>query len=196
MIEIRDLTVRKNERVICWVPELHVTPGEHVAILGANGCGKTTLLRALAGIETEIAGRCRLSVPRADRVFVHQVPYLFRGTVAFNVMYGLRIRSLTRAACERQAAEWLERFGIQSRMRENVAVLSGGERRRVALARAMAVRPKLLLLDEPFSDMDSTGVAAVISAIEELQETTVLIASPSKLPEHLVVRELKLAAKD
>lgn len=192
MIELRDLRVSRAGRVICSVSELHVSSGERVAILGSNGAGKTTLMRVLSGLESKFDGDCYVDVPYKDRVYVHQVPYMFRGTVLSNVSYGLRHRALGRSQSELLAMRWLERLGMHDMARESITHLSGGEKRRVALARGMILQPRLLLLDEPFADMDKAGTASVVSAIAELKETTVLMASPSILPPGVTTREYRL----
>jgi len=196
MITVKDLCVSKNGRAICSVPELSVSAAERVAILGTNGSGKSTLLRVLAGLEKNYQGHCQLDATRKDRVYVHQAPYLFRGSMLSNVVYGLRQRGINRTRGNTLAKEWLERFGLREVSRKSVSGLSGGEIRRVALARAMVLRPRLLLLDEPLGDMDEAGATALQIALNELPETTVLIASPTPLPENLVstIYELKAAA--
>ena len=192
MIDIRGLRVDRDGRTICSVPELKIAPGERVAILGNNGSGKTTLLRVLCGLERNYAGHLSVNASLKDRVYVHQAPYLFRGTVLFNVSYGLRQRGTNRADCERLALQWLERLGIANLSRSRVPRLSGGERRRVALARAMILRPRLLLLDEPLADVDREGSAAVLTALDELQESTILVASPTALFSGVTSREYRI----
>lgn len=192
MIEIHELCVRRNGRAICSVPELRVAAGERLAILGPNGSGKTTLLRVLAGLETGYEGDCRVSVPWRDCVYVHQSPYLFRGTVLSNVSYGLRHRKVSRTQRNQAALHWLDQFGLRSRAHERATHLSGGERRRVALARGMTLRPRLLLLDEPLAEMDTAGQAWLAAAITELKDTTILITSPTELPTGLTAQEYRL----
>jgi energy-coupling factor transporter ATP-binding protein EcfA2 len=188
MIEIADLRVTKSGRTICSVPRLSIAPGERVTILGANGSGKSTLLRVLSGLESDREGQCSVDVSNQEAGFVHQTPFLFRGSVLFNVTYGLRARRVNRADCKRIAHQWLDRLGLSRLVNSGVAHLSGGERRRVALARAMVLRPRLLLLDEPLAELDGDGVRAVCEAIEELSDSTVLIASPRALPEGVAPR--------
>ena len=192
MIDINGLRVTKNGRTICSVSELAIAPGERVAILGPNGSGKTTLLRVLSGLEADYDGRCSVNASWKDCVYVHQSPYLFQGTVLFNVTYGLRQRGTNRAESEQLALHWLQRLEAGKLARDRVARLSGGERRRVALARAMILRPRLLLLDEPLADMDEDGAAAVSAALDELQQSTILVASPTVLPNGLTSRDYQL----
>ena len=148
----------------------------------------------LAGLETGYQRRCAVNAPMQDRVYVHQSPYVFRGTVLFNVTYGLRVRRVNHTECERLALDWLKRLALHHLAKHRVTHLSGGERRRVALARAMILRPRVLLLDEPLGDMDEDGAAAVKAAFDDLQGSTILVASPTMLPDGLTSREYQLEA--
>lgn len=181
ILEIRNLCVEKSGKQICSVADLSVPRGSRVAIVGGNGTGKTTLLRVIGGLETGFTGSCKVQPPICERVFVHQSPYVFRGTVLSNVSYGLRARGPGARGLSQKSnhiEEWLDRFNLRELMHCRASNLSGGERRRVALARAMILQPKLLLLDEPTSDLDAAGKDAVRLAIDCLSDTTVIIASP------------------
>jgi ABC-type nitrate/sulfonate/bicarbonate transport system ATPase subunit len=193
VISIRDLCVRRERRVICHVEELSVWRGERVGIVGPNGCGKSTLLRTLAGFERSATGYCTTDAATRDCVFVHQSPRLFRGSVYSNVTFGLPSRGVPRSERNTLALDWLRRVGLDGFESRNGATLSGGEVRRVAIARACILQPKLLLLDEPFADLDPTGIDHVVAAITSLPESTILIASPVPLPESLCHRRLSLA---
>ncbi len=192
MIHIEQLRVAKNGRTICAVPALSVEPGERVAVLGANGSGKTTLLRVLAGLEKEFDGRCQIDVAPLERVYVHQAPYLFRGTVIANVTYGLRARGTAHADAAREATLWLDRLGMAELAASSAANLSGGELRRVALARALVLAPRLLLLDEPLAELDPEGEASVAAALDHLKQCTILVASPTELPPGMTQRDYRL----
>lgn len=192
MIRVHDLIVERGGAVICAVPRLEVAAGERVGLFGRNGSGKTTLLRVLAGLERDFAGRCLVDVPLKERTFVHQEPWLFRGTVLSNVTYGLRARGRPRGPARRLAREWLERLGMADRAGRLREGLSGGETRRVALARALVLEPRLLLLDEPFSDLDADGTEAMTRVLTELRGTTVVLSSHVDLPGALVTSAYRL----
>jgi ABC-type nitrate/sulfonate/bicarbonate transport system ATPase subunit len=194
MIHLENFNVNKNGRTICSVPSLTIESGDRAVILGSNGSGKTTLLRVLAGLEPDYSGRCDVEAPRIDRVYVHQSPYLLRGSVLKNVTYGLRARGIGRHEREQLAMHWLKRLGVGQLAAERVAHLSGGEKRRVALARAMVLKPRLLLLDEPLADLDESGTAMLTDALRELDQSTILIASPSELFPDLTARTYRLDA--
>lgn len=188
MLRIRDLRLDKAGKTICHVPELEVGRGERIAVVGPNGSGKTTLLRVIGGLERQFTGECRVDVPSRQRVYVHQAPHLFRGSVLCNAKYGLAARHLPRGKQTSVAREWLRTLGVEHLVQRKCARLSGGERRRVALARAFALQPQVLLLDEPFADLDQEGIDIVCRAISASSSCTVLIASPVPLPDALPVQ--------
>jgi putative spermidine/putrescine transport system ATP-binding protein len=143
---------------------LQLAPGELVALLGPSGCGKTTALRALAGLDRLDAGRIvvggrditTLSANRRDMGMVFQAYSLFPNmTARENVGYGLLMRRVAAPQRRRAADELLELVGLDSHADRYPHQLSGGQQQRVALARALAVKPTVLLLDEPLSALDA-----------------------------------------
>jgi len=187
MIKVRDLKVRKQQKTICHMAELDVAVGERATIVGANGCGKSTLLRVLGGLETEFTGQCTVATPMRERCYVHQSPYLFRGSVLSNATYGLRARGFGKMEAVRLASEILDRLGLLALNNQSSLHLSGGERRRVAIARALVLKPRLLLLDEPFADLDRDGSLALVAELERLEQSSdcsILISSPIDSGEH------------
>ncbi|TXK43680.1 ABC transporter ATP-binding protein [Nonomuraea sp. C10] len=144
--------------------DLHVAAGEVVALLGPNGAGKTTALRALAGLtrmsggQISLRGRPLHTLPAESRPIgmVFQDYLLFPHLSALdNVAFGPRCQGVSKAESRRAAAALLERVGLADRASARPAQLSGGQAQRVALARALAVRPELLLLDEPLAALDA-----------------------------------------
>jgi len=191
MIAIKNLRVRKNGSSICRVAELAIRPGEHVAVVGSNGSGKTTLLRVVAGLEWDYQGTCEVGTSRKGRIYAHQAPYLFRGTVLDNTMYGLRAHGRPHTQARQEALGWLEKLGIGQLADRQTGGLSGGERRKIALARAIAPRPQLLLLDEPLAELDEAAADDVMNALSQLQETTILIASPTALTKTITAHDYR-----
>jgi thiamine transport system ATP-binding protein len=161
-LEVRDVTVEYDGAPAVVDATVDVPDGSVLAVLGPSGCGKSTLLRAVAGLEPvargSIAwdGRDLAGVPTHKRGFalMFQDGQLFNHlTVARNVGYALRIRRAPRA--EARVDELLALVGLEGYGDRLPATLSGGERQRVALARCLAVEPRLLLLDEPLSALDA-----------------------------------------
>ncbi|WP_262061721.1 ABC transporter ATP-binding protein [Streptomyces sp. STR69] len=144
--------------------ELTAAPGDVVALLGPNGAGKTTALRALAGLLGLTDGHLRLDGAELDRTppesrpvgVVFQDYLLFPHLTALdNVGFGPRCQGATKAESRAIAAEWLERMGLTEHAGAKPRRLSGGQAQRVAVARALATRPRLLLLDEPLAALDA-----------------------------------------
>ena len=140
-----------------------VSPGERLVLLGASGAGKTTLLRAVAGLapleagQIMIGGRDVTALPaeRRDAVYLHQTPLLFPHLSVFeNVAFPLRIRGLAEPNLRATVAELLESVRLDGLAGRRPHTLSGGQKHRAALARAMAARPAVLLLDEPLAALD------------------------------------------
>lgn len=141
-------------------------------VLGPNGAGKSVLLRMLAGLEAPHGGRIDWNgntAPRQSIAMVFQQPILLRTSVEDNAALGLRPRRLPAAEVRERALQVLERVGLAHRARDSARHLSGGERQRLALARAWAVRPRLLLLDEPTAALDPTATDAVERIIREIR---------------------------
>jgi NitT/TauT family transport system ATP-binding protein len=139
---------------------LDVAPGEFVVLLGPSGCGKSTLLYLVAGLEPLSSGDALFAGrpvggPAPERSLIFQQTSLYPWLpVAENVAFGLRLQGMARAARRAQAAQLLRQVGLGDVLDKHPDELSGGMRQRVALARAMAMRPKLLLMDEPFAALD------------------------------------------
>jgi ABC-type multidrug transport system ATPase subunit len=188
VIELRQFEVVRDARTLCWVDDLTVSNGDRVAVVGANGAGKTTLLRTLAGLNCQFAGKCRVATPRREITFVHQRPYLFRGSVMSNLNYAQR----GRGPRKNSAGQWLERLGLAHLANRTRDHLSGGELRRVALARALACEPKLLILDEPLAELDPESSELVCRVLNELPDATLVVASPVELPPSLHCRTYTL----
>ena len=166
-LRVSDLTVRFGATVAVEQVSLEVPAGSVVAVLGPSGCGKSTLLRAVAGLETPASGVVaydghdlgRVATHRRGFALMFQDGQLFEHLdVAGNVAYPLRLRRSPerhhRAARRERVAELLSLVGLAGYADRSPATLSGGERQRVALARSLAVSPRLLLLDEPLSSLD------------------------------------------
>ena len=183
LLEVRGFRIRKGGADLLDIPALAVAPGETLSLIGPNGAGKSTLLLGLSGIEPPAAGEL---VFRGERVppgaaalayrrrvaMVFQEPLLFDTTVFENVAAGLRLRGLARAEIDRRTGENLERFRIAHLSARSARTLSGGEAQRTSLARAMAVAPEVLLLDEPFAALDQPSRVVLLDDLAHtLRET-------------------------
>ena len=177
-LRARDLLVRlesRRSRFELALDELELFSGRVLAVLGPNGSGKTTLLRALAGLLPPAAGRIERGAP-GPVTMVFQHPIAFAGTVAHNVRVALLGRRLDAASRELRVEESLAHFGIDALAERRAHRLSGGELRRLALARAFALEPSVLLLDEPFEDLDATAQRALSNDLREaIGETNVAV---------------------
>jgi NitT/TauT family transport system ATP-binding protein len=136
--------------------DLAVAPGDFLSLLGPSGCGKSTVLRLIAGLAEPTSGAVLRHLPEPRAMgFVFQEPTLMPwATVERNIGLPLRLRGVPRAEIRRRAGEMIERLGLQGFARAYPRELSGGMRMRVSIARALAPRPRLLLLDEPFAALD------------------------------------------
>lgn len=164
MLELQHLHKRWGERWLLHDLSLSVPAGQTVALLGASGSGKSTLLKIAAGLEVADSGRVcwagqvidAMPPERRGFALIFQDFALFPHLdVRDNVAFGLIEQGQPRRAAREQATAMLERFGLGGHVRARVVTLSGGEQQRVALARALVTRPRLLLLDEPFSALDA-----------------------------------------
>ncbi|WP_158604462.1 ATP-binding cassette domain-containing protein [Nocardioides mangrovicus] len=176
LVEARAVAVRRGRREVVCDVDLAVERGEVVALLGPNGAGKSTLLEALGGIVPVARG----DVERSGRTAtVLQTPGLARRSVRANVELALAWWGVPRAQRRRRAMQALERMRAEHLARRPAAALSGGERRRVHVARGIAVEPDVLLLDEPFAGLDGETHQALVedtsSALREAAGAVVVV---------------------
>lgn len=187
-LAIRDVIVRKGGRVVLAVPYLEVRQGEVLAVVGPNGAGKSTLLQVMALLERSAAGQVLFDGQpvvgdplrfRRRMAVLFQEPLLLDTTVEGNVRSGLALRGVPRREQARRAAHWLERLGIGHLAKRSAITLSGGEAQRTNLARAFALEPEVLLLDEPFSALDQPTRDELLddlsAALRETGVTTVFV---------------------
>jgi len=187
---INELSVVFGERKILDVPALDITPGEVTVVIGPNGSGKTTLLLCLALLMKPSTGavlysgepvndeRQALKLRRRCAV-VFQEPLLLNTTVMENVFLGLKLRGAVKEEAKRRSEKWLGRFGVRHLAKRSARTLSSGEAKRVSLARAFALEPEVLYLDEPFAALDSPTRQALIEDFEKVRReagiTTVMV---------------------
>ncbi|MCM2466383.1 ABC transporter ATP-binding protein [Methanoculleus oceani] len=181
---------------------LSINRGDYYFIVGPSGAGKTVLLEAIAGLHRPDRGHILLRgteittlPPEKRRVgLVYQDYSLFPNmTVAGNVSYGLRVRRMHKGEARSEVAGLLERFGIDHLADRYPGTLSGGEQQRVALARAVAVKPDILLLDEPLSALDPVTQEKFIADLKQLHREdglTIVQVSHSRREAHLLATRM------
>jgi multiple sugar transport system ATP-binding protein len=190
MAEVRFERIRKTFGKVVAVDDvdLHVADGEFVVLLGPSGCGKTTLLRCLAGLETVDAGRVRIGdrdatdlPPRRRRIsMVFQSYAVFPHMKVFgNIAFGLRMQKERKAVIAERVQFASELLHIEDFLDRYPAQLSGGQRQRVAVARAIATKSDVLLMDEPLSNLDALlrmeMRAELKSLLQQLDATTIYV---------------------
>jgi tungstate transport system ATP-binding protein len=182
---------RYNRSTALKLRQLTIQKGELTLLTGPNGSGKSTLLNILALLTKPDQGQMIfagetvswrstiLSRLRKRITLMHQSPYLFQGTVYDNICFGLSIRGIRGSAAQHTAAEALDMVGLSGFGTRTIDQLSGGEAQRTALARALAIRPELLLLDEPLANVDRESTRVLEEVIVSLpgKGTSVVMSS-------------------
>ena len=181
LLRLRSATVRFPDGANVALPDVAVDPGERLLVTGRNGSGKTTLLRVLALLQPS-SGLLEVGVPATSVALLSQRPYLFRGDALFNVQLALLPAKLPRKDRRRRAGQALERVGAAHLAKRQRDALSSGELQRIALARALVVDPKVLLLDEPLGPMDDSGIEVVRSVIQAAGDAAVVVTAPAPGP--------------
>jgi thiamine transport system ATP-binding protein len=185
VLKVTNLSVEFDNTVIVDNVSITVPTGETLAITGPSGIGKTTLLHAICGIIRTTHGTVRI-----DNVDITSLPTHKRGiglvsqtgdlfptmTVSQNIEFGLRIAKMPQSERTARVNELLQLVGLAQLAHRNVAELSGGEARRIALARALAPRPQVLLLDEPLSGLDQSTHDALMSDLSRVLKQTATTA--------------------
>lgn len=191
MLEVAGLRLRLDGRPVLAIDRFGIAEGEVKAVVGPNGAGKSSLLLALALLLPARFDQYRFDhrpaqLPRdalalrRQMAVVFQEPLLLDSTVLGNVAQGLLLRGVAPGEADRRAAAWLERLGVQELSSRPARSLSGGEAKRVSLARALALSPRLLLLDEPFAALDVLTRGPLLSdlrAILREHATTALLVT-------------------
>jgi len=195
ILEVKDLEVNRGGAMILNVPSLLIKGGEILSLIGPNGAGKTTLLQTLSYLIKPSQGKIYFKGEelnstrpvfeyRRKFAMVFQEPLLFDTTVFGNVASGLKIRGMNGMEIRSRVTEQLDRLGISHLSHRSAKTLSGGEAQRTSLARAFALRPEILLLDEPFSSLDPPSRDSIIEdlvGILRQTRTTTVFATHDRL---------------
>jgi tungstate transport system ATP-binding protein len=187
LLSVENLVVKRGKVIVLNVNELKVFSGRTLALIGPNGAGKSTLLLTLAGLlpiengrlyfqSQMIKGRSALAMLRRSVAVVFQEPLLLNMNVEKNVAVGLKFRHLSVTETKKSVDEALAYFGIEHLAKRSAKTLSGGESKRVSLARAFAIKPKVILLDEAFNSLDPPTREAIIDDLQNILQKTRITA--------------------
>ncbi len=178
-VVLRDIEKLYSDTIACTEINLSINEGEFFTFLGPSGCGKTTILRLIAGFVQPGKGTIHLGnrditnleaeKRQVGMVFQNYALFPFM-TVAENIEYGLKIQKRSKSERAERVEKYTEMVGLSGFEHRNISELSGGEQQRVALARSLAIEPKVLLLDEPLSNLDARLRDRMRSEIKSLQK--------------------------
>ena len=179
LMKIKDIHKIYGEKVVLNKINFDVKKGEFLSVLGPSGCGKTTLLKILIGIEKQTSGKIFLNQrsieneepSKREMGIVFQNYALFPNmTVLQNVEYALKFHSKYQKEAKKIALEVLEQVGLMEHINKRVDRLSGGQQQRVAIARTLALKPKVILFDEPLSALDAANRLTMRQEIKKIQK--------------------------
>ncbi|MDH3808515.1 MAG: energy-coupling factor ABC transporter ATP-binding protein, partial [Desulfuromonadales bacterium] len=183
VVSLNNILVLQGDSFKLSVEHLVLQPGLIYALTGANGSGKSTLLRVMALLTPPFEGTIEFSGNKTNNparqrqkvTLVEQSPYLFKGKVIDNLSYGLKLRGIDNNERIRRITTTLANVGLEGFEQRQAKELSGGEIQRVALARALALKPELLLLDEPTANIDSSSLQGYEALLRDLPKYGVTV---------------------
>lgn len=183
VLHLENISLKQGKNFTLSIKYLQFISGRIYALTGPNGAGKSTLLRIMAMLESPQEGTVSLrsdglkdtSQQRQYVTLVEQSPYLLQGTVVDNLAFGLKLRGVGRLEQNTRIASSLAMVGLEGFEGRKANSLSGGEVQRVALARALALRPQVLLLDEPTSNIDSKSLRSFEQLLRRLSESGITV---------------------
>jgi len=201
---LRNVEIRQDNGFVLSIDHLELMPGKIYALIGPNGAGKSTLLTTLALLRrpqrgdillngcSVLAEKSQLKQYRRQITLVGQFPYLFDRSVYDNLALGLKVRGVSQDAADLRIAEALNSVGLTGFEQRKARQLSVGEVQRVALARALVLQPRVLLLDEPTSNIDAENLQVFEQLVTSLaqQDVTVVFSTHNTLPPRRLGAEL------
>jgi tungstate transport system ATP-binding protein len=185
-LKVRGAVSARRGKVLVGPVDIDLQGAGTTVVMGPNGSGKTTFLRLLHGAarlsKGQIEWSCDKVQAQRNQAFVFQQPVMLRRTVLENLIYPLRMRGVPRASAIIEAEDWAARVGLADMLPRNATNLSGGEQQKLALARAMITKPKLLFLDEPTASLDGRATREIEEVIRSARaQGTHLILSTHDL---------------
>ena len=171
VLSLQDVSVQFDKHLALHDVSLHMQAGERVALVGANGSGKSTLLRVAHGL-LKVSSGSAVVAPEVRQAMVFQRPHMLRTSVLRFVVWGLWLQGTPWREAHVRAMQALERVGLQDMAERSARTLSGGQQQRLALARAWALSPNFVLLDEPTSSLDPHAKREVERLLAEWVATT------------------------
>ncbi len=179
-------TVRRRGKCLVGPVDLRLEGEGATIVIGPNGAGKTSLLKMLHGLSRlssgELRWNCAMEDAHKHQAFVFQQPVMMRRTVVENVAYPLRLVGISRKDARARAFDWVKRIGLEAAAERSATVLSGGERQKLALARALIRKPEVLFLDEPCASLDGRATREIEALLQEaVQDGTRLVMSTHNL---------------
>jgi tungstate transport system ATP-binding protein len=183
LLRLENIKVSRNGKLVLNIPEFSLGSNEIISLIGPNGAGKSTLLHSALMLTKFASGKIyfkNIKISTSGEILefrrsvsmVLQEPLLFSGSVFYNVASGLKFRGMSRSDIKPVVEKYLDMFGISHLSKRSSNEISGGEARRVSLARAFAVKPELILLDEPFSALYAPIRESLIDYIEKVLRET------------------------
>lgn len=189
-LQVFDLKVNFGEKVVIDIADFGLKVGEIVCVFGENGSGKTTFLLSLLCLVRkkgrilfngrEVGKEIEVLDFRRSASFALKEPLLFNTSVYENIVSGLKIRGFSKSEMESRVLEYSKALGVDNLLKRDAKSLSDGEAKRVSLVRAFVLRPEILLLDEPFSSLDSSFRERVIALIQDTRDkygTSIIVTS-------------------
>lgn len=169
-LKVEGASVHRRGKRLVGPVSLNISQDGFTAVIGPNGAGKTSLLRLLHGLERPSEGSLDWQVAevasRPSQAYVFQAPIVMRRSALDCVAYALQVRGVSRRKARVSAREWLERVGLGAAADRQAAVLSGGEKQKMALARALIREPQILFLDEPCASLDGRATREIEAILQ------------------------------
>ncbi len=169
-LTLTNATAHMRGKKLVGPVSLTLAPEGFTMVIGPNGAGKTTLLRLMHGLQRCSAGTVEWAAPARDQqAFVFQSPIMMRRTVRDNLAYPLRLRGMSKAAAHEKVDKCAGNFGLSELLDSRAPTLSGGEKQKLSLARALIAEPEILFLDEPCANLDGRATREIESVLQQVQ---------------------------